>query len=46
MALGTDPRFDLTHAYWLLNGIAGVDPTRASIGSPAWASFVVNDVDG
>jgi purine nucleoside permease len=44
MALGLDPRFDLTHAYWLLNGIAGVDPARASIGSAAWASFVVNDV--
>jgi purine nucleoside permease len=44
MALGLDPRFDLTHAYWLLNGIAGVDPASASIGSAAWASFVVNDV--
>lgn len=44
MALGLDPRFDLTHAYWLMNGIAGVDPADASIGSAAWASFVVNDV--
>src|ERR1700675_2877791 len=23
MALGLDPRFDLTHAYWLIAGIAG-----------------------
>ncbi len=44
MALGLDPRFDLTHAYILINGIAGVDPKIASIGSAAWADYVVNDV--
>ncbi len=44
MALGLDPRFDLTHAYILVNGIAGVDPQVASIGSAAWANYVVNDV--
>ena len=44
MALGLDPRFDLTHAYFLINGIAGVDPGDASIGSAAWANYVVNDV--
>jgi purine nucleoside permease len=44
MALGLDPRFDLTHAYLLINGIAGVDPEDASIGSAAWARFVVGDV--
>jgi purine nucleoside permease len=44
MALGLDPRFDLTHAYFLINGIAGVDPHAASIGSAAWARFVVGDV--
>jgi len=44
MALGLDPRFDLTHAYWLLNGIAGVDPHVASLASAAWASYVVGDV--
>ena len=44
MALGLDPRFDLSHAYLLINGIAGVDPEDASIGSAAWASFVVGDV--
>jgi purine nucleoside permease len=26
MALGLDPRFDLSHAYWLVAGIAGIDP--------------------
>jgi purine nucleoside permease len=44
MALGLDPRFDLTHAYILINGIAGVDPADASIGSAAWATYVVGDV--
>ncbi len=44
MALGLDPRFDLTKAYFLVNGIAGVDPNYASIGSAAWARYVVGDV--
>jgi purine nucleoside permease len=44
MALGLDPRFDLTKAYWLINGIAGVDPEDASIGSAAWVHYTVNDI--
>jgi purine nucleoside permease len=44
MALGLDPRFDLSHAYLLINGIAGVDPNAASMGSAAWAQYVVGDV--
>jgi len=44
MALGLDPRFDLTHAYWLLAGIAGVDPNVASVGSAAWAKWIVSDI--
>jgi purine nucleoside permease len=42
MALGTDPRFDLSKAYWLVAGIAGIDPADASIGSAAWAEWVVD----
>ena len=42
MELGMDPRFDLSHAYWLVAGIAGVDPEDASIGSAAWARYVVD----
>ncbi len=42
MALGLDPRFDLTKAYWLVAGIAGVDPADASIGSAAWARYIVD----
>ena len=37
MALGLDPRFDFRNAYWLVAGIAGVDPADASLGSAAWA---------
>ncbi len=44
MALGMDSRFDLTHAYFMINGIAGVDPQTASLGSAAWVDYVVNDV--
>jgi purine nucleoside permease len=42
MALGMDPRFDLGKAYWLVAGIAGVNPHAASIGSAAWAEWVVD----
>jgi purine nucleoside permease len=42
MALGLDPRFDLTKAYWILAGTAGIDPERASQGSAAWAEWVVD----
>jgi purine nucleoside permease len=33
MALGLDPRFDLTKAYWVVAGIGGVDPADVSLGS-------------
>ena len=42
MALGLDPRFDLSHAYWLVAGIAGGSPDRISLGSAAWARWVVD----
>jgi purine nucleoside permease len=42
MALGLDQRFDLTHAYFLVAGIAGIDPHDASIGSAAWARYLVD----
>lgn len=42
MMLGMDPRFDLRKAYWLVAGIAGVDPEDASIGSAAWAEYLVD----
>ncbi len=42
MALGLDPRFDLSKAYWLIAGIAGGDPEDISLGSAAWAKHVVD----
>ena len=42
MALGLDPRFDLSKAYWLVAGISGFDPADASLGSVAWARFLVD----
>lgn len=51
MALGLDPRFDLSHAYWIVAGIAGASPDRASLGSAVWARWVVDgdlgyEIDG
>lgn len=42
MAVGLDPRFDLSRSYWLIAGIAGVDPEDASVGSAAWAEYLVD----
>jgi purine nucleoside permease len=42
MALGLDPRFDLSKAYWILAGIAGIDPAKGSVGSAAWARYIVD----
>jgi purine nucleoside permease len=42
MALGLDQRFDLTKAYWLVPAIAGIDPSYASVGSAAWAEWIID----
>lgn len=42
MALGMDPRFDLSRAYWLIAGIAGGDPEDVTIGSGVWARYVID----
>lgn len=42
MALGLDPRFDLRQSYWLVAGIAGIDPADGSLGSAVWATYVVD----
>ncbi len=46
MALGLDPRFDLSHAYWMVAGIAGGTPERVSLGSAVWARWVVDSDQG
>jgi purine nucleoside permease len=42
MALGLDPRFDLTHAYFVVAGIGGIDPEVGSLGSAVWSDYVVD----
>jgi purine nucleoside permease len=42
MALGLDPRFDLTHAYFLVAGIGGMDPRMGSLGSAVWSDYIVD----
>ncbi len=42
MALGLDPRFDLRKSYWLVAGISGIDPADGSLGSAAWAEWIVD----
>ena len=42
MALGLDPRFDLTHAYFVVAGIGGIDPDVGSLGSAVWNDWVVD----
>lgn len=42
MALGLDPRFDLSHAYWVVAGIGGIDPKFGTLGSAVWADWIVD----
>ena len=42
MAVGLDPRFDLSKAYWIVAGIGGGDPADVSVGSAVWADHVVD----
>ena len=42
MALVLSPRFDLSHAYFVVTGIAGIDPDVGTLGSAAWARYLVD----
>ncbi len=42
MAVVLSGLFDLRQTYFLVAGIAGIDPLRGTIGSAAWARFVVD----
>jgi purine nucleoside permease len=42
MAVGLDPRFDLSKGYWIIAGIGGGDPTDVSLGSAVWANHVID----
>jgi purine nucleoside permease len=42
MALAADPRFDLTHTYFMLCGIGGADPNAMSLAGAVWVQHVVD----
>jgi purine nucleoside permease len=42
MAVIYSGQFDLSRAYFLIAGIAGIDPARGTIGSAAWAHYAVD----
>ena len=41
-ALALSNRFDLRQTYFILTGIAGIDPHMGTIGSAAWARYLVD----
>ena len=41
-AVGLDPRFNFTKAYWIVAGIGGGDPADVSLGSAVWAEHVID----
>ncbi len=42
MAVVFSGAFDLSKTYFLIAGIAGIDPDRGTIGSAAWARFAID----
>jgi purine nucleoside permease len=42
MAVGLSGKFDLSQTYILVAGIAGVDPQDGTLGSAAWADWVID----
>ena len=42
MALALSRQFDLSHAYFVVTGIAGIDPNQGTLGSAAWARYLVD----
>jgi purine nucleoside permease len=42
LAVTLDPRFDLRKTYFLVTGIAGIDPAQGTLGTAAWARWLVD----
>lgn len=42
MALTFSRRFDLRRTYFMIAGIAGIDPIQGTLGSAAWAKYLVD----
>lgn len=41
-ALALSRRFDLRRTWWVVTGIAGISPKEGTLGSPAWADWLVS----
>jgi purine nucleoside permease len=41
-AIAYSGAFDLRHTYFLIAGIAGIDPAQGTLGSAAWARYLVD----
>jgi purine nucleoside permease len=42
MALTFSDKFDLRRTYFMIAGIAGIDPIQGTVGSAAWAKYLVD----
>jgi purine nucleoside permease len=42
MALTFSDKFDLRRTYFMIAGIAGIDPAQGTLGSAAWAKYLVD----
>ena len=42
MALALSPQFDLSRTYFVVTGIAGIDPDVGTLGAAAWARYLVD----
>jgi len=42
LAVALDPSLDLRRTWFLIAGIAGIDPARGTLGSAAWARWLVD----
>jgi purine nucleoside permease len=42
MAVALDPHFDLRRSYFLIAGIAGIDPAQGTTGSATWARWLID----
>lgn len=41
-AVALSDRFDLSKTYFIIAGIAGIDPSKGTLGAAAWADYVVD----
>lgn len=41
-ALAYSQQFDLTESFFLIAGVAGVDPRHATLGSPTWPRYLID----